>query len=61
MVFCAGSFGLGGIAVLAVSHRLGCRIDVTAQIAAIRLLENNHVIRFAVPPEWLRYIKPGAR
>ncbi len=37
-------------------HPLSGHVDFTAQIAAIRLLENNHVIRFAVAPEWLRYI-----
>lgn len=37
-------------------HPLSGHIDFTAQIAAIRELENNYVIRIAVPPQWLRYI-----
>lgn len=37
-------------------HPLSGHIDFTAHIAQIRRLENNVVLRFAVPPEWLRYI-----
>lgn len=37
-------------------HPLSGHVDFTAQIAAIRELENNYVIRIAVAPEWLRYI-----
>ncbi|CAN5730915.1 riboflavin synthase [soil metagenome] len=37
-------------------HPLSGHVDFTAQIAQIRRLENNYVIRFAVPTEWLRYI-----
>ena len=37
-------------------HPLSGHIDFKAQIAQIRELENNYVLRFAVPPEWLRYI-----
>lgn len=37
-------------------HPLSGHIDFTARIAQIREMENNYVIRIAVPPEWLRYI-----
>ncbi|MEB0029454.1 riboflavin synthase subunit alpha [Undibacterium sp. RTI2.1] len=37
-------------------HPLSGHIDFKATIARIRELENNYVIRIAVPPEWLRYI-----
>lgn len=37
-------------------HPLSGHVDFTAQIAQIRQLENNYVIRVAVAPEWLRYI-----
>jgi riboflavin synthase len=37
-------------------HPLSGHVDFKAQIAQIRQLENNYVLRFAVPPEWLRYI-----
>lgn len=37
-------------------HPLSGHIDFKAQIAQIRQLENNYVLRFAVPPAWLRYI-----
>jgi riboflavin synthase len=37
-------------------HPLSGHIDFKAQIAQIRQLENNYVLRFAVPAEWLRYI-----
>jgi len=37
-------------------HPLSGHVDFTAQLAAVRKLENNYVLRIAVPPEWLRYI-----
>ena len=37
-------------------HPLSGHVDFTAQLAAIRRLENNYVLRIAVPPTWLRYI-----
>ncbi len=37
-------------------HPLSGHIDFKASIATIRELENNFVIRIAVPQEWLRYI-----
>ncbi|PXX44941.1 riboflavin synthase subunit alpha [Undibacterium pigrum] len=37
-------------------HPLSGHVDFKAHIAQIRELENNYVIRIAVPPEWLRYI-----
>ncbi|MFZ6724781.1 riboflavin synthase subunit alpha [Undibacterium sp. MH2W] len=37
-------------------HPLSGHVDFTAHVGAIRVLENNYVIRVAVPPEWLRYI-----
>ncbi|MDE2430524.1 MAG: riboflavin synthase subunit alpha [Burkholderiales bacterium] len=37
-------------------HPLSGHVDFKAHIAAIRELENNFVIRIAVPPQWLRYI-----
>jgi riboflavin synthase len=37
-------------------HPLSGHVDFTATVAAIRQPENNHVIRIAVPPAWMRYI-----
>ncbi|HEY1090607.1 MAG TPA: riboflavin synthase subunit alpha [Burkholderiaceae bacterium] len=37
-------------------HPLSGHIDFTATIASIRRPENNHVLRIAVPPRWMRYI-----
>jgi len=37
-------------------HPLSGHVDFTAHVAQIRELENNYVIRIAVPPVWLRYI-----
>lgn len=37
-------------------HPLSGHVDFTAQLAEVRASENNHVLRIAVPPEWLRYI-----
>jgi riboflavin synthase len=37
-------------------HPLSGHVDFTAHVAQIRELENNYVIRIAVPPVWLRYL-----
>ncbi len=37
-------------------HPLSGHVDFVAQLAQIRQLENNYVIRIAVPKEWMRYI-----
>ena len=37
-------------------HPLSGHVDFTAILADIRQLENNVVLRIAVPPEWLKYI-----
>ncbi|MBI3285694.1 MAG: riboflavin synthase subunit alpha [Burkholderiales bacterium] len=37
-------------------HPLSGHVDFTAPIAAIRRLENNYVLRIALPPAWLPYI-----
>lgn len=37
-------------------HPLSGHVDFTASLAEIRRLENNYVMRIAVPAEWLRYI-----
>lgn len=37
-------------------HPLSGHVDFVALIAEIRQLENNYVLRLAVPPEWMRYI-----
>jgi riboflavin synthase len=37
-------------------HPLSGHIDFTATLADIRRLENNYVLRIAVPAQWLRYI-----
>lgn len=37
-------------------HPLSGHVDFTATVAAIRQPENNHVIRFAVPKPWMRYV-----
>jgi riboflavin synthase len=37
-------------------HPLSGHIDFKATIAQIRNPENNHVLRIAVPPQWMRYI-----
>lgn len=37
-------------------HPLSGHVDFTASLAAIRQLENNYVLRIAVPPQWLQYI-----
>jgi riboflavin synthase len=37
-------------------HPLSGHVDVMATIAEIRRPENNHVLRLAVPPRWMRYV-----
>ncbi|WMW81011.1 riboflavin synthase subunit alpha [Undibacterium cyanobacteriorum] len=37
-------------------HPLSGHVDFVAEIAQIRQTENNYVLRFAVPPQWMRYI-----
>nr|WP_315486217.1 riboflavin synthase subunit alpha [uncultured Undibacterium sp.] len=37
-------------------HPLSGHVDFVAKIAQIRQTENNYVLRFAVPAEWMRYI-----
>lgn len=37
-------------------HPLSGHVDFTATLAEIRQLENNYVLRIAVPNQWLRYI-----
>ena len=37
-------------------HPLSGHVDITATLAGIRRPENNHVLRFSVPPRWMRYI-----
>ena len=37
-------------------HPLSGHVDFQATIAAIRRPENNHVLRIAVPPPWMRYV-----
>jgi riboflavin synthase len=37
-------------------HPLSGHVDFVAHIAQIRQIENNYVLRFAVPAEWMRYI-----
>jgi riboflavin synthase len=37
-------------------HPLSGHVDFTATLSAIRQIENNYVLRIAVPSEWLRYI-----
>lgn len=37
-------------------HPLSGHIDFTARLASIRQPENNHVMRIAVPPAWMRYV-----
>lgn len=37
-------------------HPLSGHVDFTATLANIRQLENNYVLRIAVPSQWLRYI-----
>jgi riboflavin synthase len=37
-------------------HPLSGHVDVMATLAAIRRPENNHVLRIALPPRWMRYV-----
>jgi riboflavin synthase len=37
-------------------HPLSGHVDFVAKIAQIRQSENNYVLRFAVPAQWMRYI-----
>jgi riboflavin synthase len=37
-------------------HPLSGHVDVSARIAEIRRPDNNHVIRFALPAPWMRYV-----
>lgn len=37
-------------------HPLSGHVDFVAELAQIRQLENNYVMRIAVPKEWMRYI-----
>ena len=37
-------------------HTLSGHIDFTARLSELRQPENNHVLRFAVPAPWMRYI-----
>ncbi len=37
-------------------HPLSGHVDVSATIAEIRRPDNNHVIRFALPAPWMRYV-----
>jgi riboflavin synthase len=39
-------------------HPLSGHVDFQAHVAAIRRPENNHVLRIAVPPQWMRYVFP---
>jgi riboflavin synthase len=39
-------------------HPLSGHVDVMARIAEIRRPENNHVLRLALPPAWMRYVFP---
>lgn len=37
-------------------HPLSGHIDTTAQVVAIRTPQNNHVLRLALEPRWMRYV-----
>jgi len=37
-------------------HPLSGHVDVSARIAEVRRPDNNHVIRFALPAPWMRYV-----
>lgn len=37
-------------------HPLSGHVDFTAQVTEIRRPDNNHVLRFAVPQPWIRYV-----
>jgi riboflavin synthase len=46
--------GVGGAEV--GGHVLSGHVDAVATVVAIRRPENNHVLRFAVPAPWMRYV-----
>jgi riboflavin synthase len=37
-------------------HALSGHVDFCARVADVRRPENNHVLRLAVPPPWMRYV-----
>jgi riboflavin synthase len=37
-------------------HPLSGHVDFTARVAEVRRPDNNHVLRFAVPAPWMRYV-----
>jgi riboflavin synthase len=37
-------------------HPLSGHVDFQATLASVRQPENNHVLRIAVPPQWMRYV-----
>ncbi len=37
-------------------HPLSGHVDFQATLASLRQPENNHVLRIAVPPQWMRYV-----
>jgi riboflavin synthase len=37
-------------------HPLSGHVDFQATLASVRQPENNHVMRIAVPPQWMRYV-----
>ncbi|WP_425257985.1 riboflavin synthase subunit alpha [Rubrivivax sp. RP6-9] len=37
-------------------HPLSGHVDCMATLAGVRQPENNHVLRIAVPPQWMRYV-----
>ena len=39
-------------------HPLSGHVDFQATLASVRQPENNHVLRIAVPPAWMRYVFP---
>lgn len=39
-------------------HPISGHVDCQATVAEIRRPENNHVLRIAVPPAWMRYVFP---
>jgi riboflavin synthase len=39
-------------------HPLSGHVDCLARVESIRRPENNHVLRIAVPPRWMRYVFP---
>lgn len=39
-------------------HVLSGHVDTQARIAALERPQNNHVLRFAVPAPWMRYVFP---